>query len=199
MGSIALTAASLAISGDKRMLICNLIISLVATAMWIGAMVLDGPPFSTIGFRIAALSLAFLFIANTMLAILRHVFSSPVTGNKICGAVCVYLLIGLAFAMLHIIGLAAHPDSYKFPTPNSNREITRTFDEKSELVYFSFCTLSTVGYGDITPTSRFSRTLSWMESVVGQLYLSILVARLVGLYLADEVARKVEADIADGA
>ncbi len=55
----------------------------------------------------------------------------------------------------------------------------------AQLIYFSMCTLTTVGYGDIVPVARFARTLAWLEAVTGQLYLAILVARLVGLQIAN--------------
>ena len=52
-------------------------------------------------------------------------------------------------------------------------------------IYFSFSTMSTLGYGDIVPVSRLARSLSWLEALTGQLYLTILVARLVGLHIAN--------------
>ena len=53
----------------------------------------------------------------------------------------------------------------------------------TDYVYFSFVTLTTLGYGDITPLTPVAQTLAWLEAVVGQLYLAILVARLVGLHI----------------
>lgn len=55
----------------------------------------------------------------------------------------------------------------------------------SIFIYYSFVTLTTLGYGDITPVGTGARTLSWMESVVGPLYLAILIARLVAIQVAE--------------
>ena len=65
----------------------------------------------------------------------------------------------------------------------------------SKLIYFSMCTLTTLGFGDITPVTRFTRTLAWLEAVVGQLYLAILVARLVGLQIAAVALRNLGSEI----
>ena len=59
------------------------------------------------------------------------------------------------------------------------------------LIYFSFSTLTTLGYGDIVPAASFARTLTWMEAATGQLYLAILIARLVGLHLVHRPSGKV--------
>jgi hypothetical protein len=55
--------------------------------------------------------------------------------------------------------------------------------ETGALTYFSFVTLTTLGYGDIRPLTSFARTACWLEAVIGQLYLTVLIARLVGLHL----------------
>ena len=53
-------------------------------------------------------------------------------------------------------------------------------------VYYSFCTMTTLGYGDVIPISRIARSISWLEALSGQLYLAILVSRLVGLHIAEK-------------
>ena len=60
----------------------------------------------------------------------------------------------------------------------------------SSLVFFSFVTMTTLGYGDIVPASPAARSLATLQAVVGQLYLAVLVARLVGLHVAESVRRK---------
>jgi hypothetical protein len=57
---------------------------------------------------------------------------------------------------------------------------------KNVYIYFSFVTLATLGYGDITPVANSARTLAWLEAVIGQLYLAVLVAGLVGALIARE-------------
>jgi voltage-gated potassium channel len=101
-------------------------------------------------------------------------------GDRIVGAICVYLLIGLAWASVYETLESVAPASFRFPvdtawmTPGVQR-----------YHYFSFVTLATLGYGDITPISRLAGTLASLEAVSGQLYIGITVARLVALSLAD--------------
>jgi hypothetical protein len=56
--------------------------------------------------------------------------------------------------------------------------------DPSHFIYYSFVTMSTLGYGDITPISNPARSLSLLEAVVGQLYIAILIAKLVGMHIA---------------
>jgi voltage-gated potassium channel len=101
-------------------------------------------------------------------------------GDRIVGAICVYLLIGLAWAKIYESLDDIVPGSFRFPadtawaTPGLLR-----------YTYFSFITLGTLGYGDVTPVTALAGTLAWMEAITGQLYLAITVARLVALSIAD--------------
>jgi hypothetical protein len=117
--------------------------------------------------------LAILVIAFVLLAqIFRE---GRVTHVRIQGAIAVYLLFGIAYAHgYHIIGIL-HPGAFAAPAG----ELTLP----SDWVYFSFVTLTTVGYGDITPIIPVARALAIGEALVGQLYLAIMVARLVAMEL----------------
>jgi hypothetical protein len=95
-----------------------------------------------------------------------------VDGERICGALCVYLLAGIAFG-----GLFAALDSL---APGSLAMAGH--DGMASAVYFSFMTLTSVGYGDIAPAVPATRALAMLEAVFGQLYLAVLIARLVSLY-----------------
>jgi len=91
------------------------------------------------------------------------------------GAIVVYLLTALLFALLyHIIFLLQGQSAF---SGLSNYE-------RSEFMYFSLTTLTTVGYGDITPVNQFARSLANLEALNGQLYPAILIARLVSLEFA---------------
>jgi len=59
-------------------------------------------------------------------------------------------------------------------------------------IYYSFVTITTLGYGDITPTTDLASTFSFLEAVIGQLYLAVLIARLVGVHIAQSMNRKAE-------
>jgi voltage-gated potassium channel len=105
-------------------------------------------------------------------------------GDRIIGAICVYVLIGLAWAKMYeaLDGIA--PGSFRFPadtawaTPGLLR-----------YSYFSFVTLATLGYGDVSPVTVVAGTLAWLEAITGQLYVAITVARLVALSIADSSGR----------
>lgn len=114
---------------------------------------------------------AILVIALVLLA---QVFrSGPVTPYRIQGAIAVYLLFGIGWAhAYHLTGML-HPGSFNGPTG----DIFTVLDWS----YFSFVTLSTVGYGDITPVRPIARVLAMGEALTGQLYLAVLIARLVAM------------------
>ena len=105
-----------------------------------------------------------------------------VTTNKIYGAVCFYLLIGVAWAWGYaLIGLL-EPGSFGAPGAEVGAGVGAV--ELRDFLYLSFVTLSTVGYGDFVPRSDLARLAATGEGIVGQLFLTILVARLVGLHIA---------------
>jgi Ion channel len=95
-----------------------------------------------------------------------------VDGERICAALCVYLLAGIAFGGFFATLEATAPGSLSGPAPI----------ELDDAIYFSFVTLATLGYGDITPVAAAARALAVLEAVFGQLYLAVLIARLVSLY-----------------
>ncbi len=105
--------------------------------------------------------------------------SRPVDAEVLWAAINVYLLIGVAFSFLYAFSAIIDPELFigKFMD-----EPLR--DQVYGFVYFSFVTLTTLGYGDITPNQPFVATLTFIEALIGQLYLAILIARLVGLYIA---------------
>ncbi len=96
-----------------------------------------------------------------------------VTHVRIQGAIAVYLLFGVAWAHAYHITAILHPGSFAFQAG----ELSTVAD----WIYYSFVTLTTVGYGDITPTAQISRTLAVGEALTGQLYLAVMIARLVAM------------------
>jgi hypothetical protein len=101
-------------------------------------------------------------------------------GDRIVGAVCVYLLIGLAWAKVYETLDMVAPGSFRFPADTAWATLGMP-----RYTYLSFITLATVGYGDVTPATPLAGTLAWIEAITGQLYLAITVARLVALSLAE--------------
>jgi hypothetical protein len=101
-------------------------------------------------------------------------------GDRIVGAICVYILIGLAWASLYETLDGVAPGSFRFPI-----DTAWTVQSALRYRYFSFVTLATLGYGDVTPVTVVAGTLASMEAIIGQLYIGITVARLVALSLAE--------------
>ena len=126
--------------------------------------------------------LGMLFMGVIMIALLSGIFSvkEAVTTDLIFGAISVYLLMGSMFAFANLLLEILYPGSFAGITVGqaSIRSTYPTF------VYYSFVTLTTLGYGDITPLSRIAGTLAYTEAIMGQMYLSILVARLVGMHIS---------------
>ena len=136
---------------------------------------------------IAAQTFSILFIFYISYVIIMTIIEAKkVTVDIIFGAVCVYLLIGLMWTFLYSLLELNHPGS--FITNISPDKITASSSPEfivSRLNYFSFVTLATIGYGDIIPVSHPAQMLSVFEAIIGQLYLTILIARFVGLYIMD--------------
>jgi hypothetical protein len=101
------------------------------------------------------------------------------TIDGIFAMVVAYLLIGMTFAQLYYLVLIWNPDAIKLLAPATSLD---PHELRSQLVYFSMITLSTVGYGDILPVSDHARMLAMIEAVVGQFYVAVVVAMFISLY-----------------
>ena len=124
---------------------------------------------------------AFVFIL-LMIVLADTVFGDgAVDLNRIVGAVSVYLLLGLVFALIYSLLEAFQPGAFSLTAVSKVAGSHQAMF--SELLYFSNVTITTLGYGDINPVSRPARTLATIEAMIGQLYLAIVMARLVGLHI----------------
>lgn len=100
-----------------------------------------------------------------------------VTGETLWAAINVYLLFGLLFAFLYALTATLIPDAFSGEALlGDGRFSGQTF------IYFSYVTMTTLGYGDITPNVQMAATLAYVQALIGQLYVAILIARLVSLY-----------------
>ena len=102
------------------------------------------------------------------------------TADRVAGAISVYLLLGLLWALLYGMISATDPGAFKGLEAFSLEES----GAQQDFIYFSFVTLTTLGYGDISPVTQFAKTLAWFEAVFGQLFLGVTIARLVSLEIA---------------
>ncbi len=107
----------------------------------------------------------------------RAVFAAGVvTYHRVIGAVLLYLDVGLIFVALYCFVMLIVPGAFNGLDP-----LRDNLGVAGKLIYFSFATLTTVGYGDIVPVDPFARSLANIESIIGQLYPATLLARLVTL------------------
>lgn len=107
----------------------------------------------------------------------RIALDRKVTIDTIIGGVCIYVILGLLWFLLYQAIYTLDPNAFSFSV--QRRDI-------HHLAYFSFTTLTTLGYGDIIPLSRLAMFLAGLEAVLGQMYSVIFIARLVGLYVNQE-------------
>lgn len=135
-----------------------------------------------IGLDVSALALTVIWVCYAVSIIVVHLFQRrDVDVDAITGAVVVYLLVAVAFAMLFQLVEITRPGAF------SGLEVTAA-DSRSEfsnsMIYYSLVCITTMGYGDIVPTGALARPLSVLEGVFGQLYLAVMIARLVGIHSA---------------
>lgn len=129
-------------------------------------------------YSILVASSSALFFTYVILMLLRKIFTVGVIDiNIILGAVCVYFLIGVVWALLYNLVDASVPGSYSVV----DKQVSSL--DMDEFVYFSMVTLTTLGYGDIIPVSAPAKSLAAMEALVGQIYLTVIIARLIGLHM----------------
>jgi hypothetical protein len=125
--------------------------------------------------------------------ILRFLFvSERVNLNVISASLCAYLLLGLTWASLFCLVAVFEPGSFALGSSPDGTPAVMQWGNKATIVpiYFSFVTLTTLGYGDMAPISPTARSLAIVEATVGQIYLAVLVARLVGLHVAHSASRR---------
>ncbi len=118
------------------------------------------------------------FIMTTVLAARQVLLTGEITGNKIIGAICIFLLLGLIWATLYLLLLEIDPATF------NNISDASWQDNFSKIVYFSFVTMTTLGYGEITPALPLARFLAYLEAIMGLFYIAIMVASLVGVRIA---------------
>jgi len=99
-----------------------------------------------------------------------------VDANRVVGGICLYLLIGLVFGIAYTILEALLPGSFsKMPEQAQSMN--------SELIYYSYVTLTSVGYGDIVPLRPLVRTIAYLEAIIGVFYMAIMIGSMIGLLL----------------
>jgi Ion channel len=172
--SVVMLFAVPAIGGRRSRLIWAIVLLIPALlGKWVNFWRPDlAPPEVFLGFGM-------LFIVYVVLNILGYILRAPrVSSEILCAAIANYLMLGLLWSFAYTVIAAAIPDAFAFSTGPESSHVMKGFNS----VYFSFATLSTIGYGDISPVAGGARILAVAEAVVGMFYVTMLIARLVSLY-----------------
>jgi hypothetical protein len=141
-----------------------------------------GGVLTTLNAGISLIYLGFL-LAMVVVQVFRE---GPVTGHRVRGAIVVYLLLGGVWALLYQVVALTIPGAFRLPESLAGGDPDAL---QRLMTYFSFVTLTTTGYGDITPVHPVARTLCMLEALVGQLYPAITLARLVSLAVMHQKER----------
>jgi Ion channel len=172
--SLVLLSAVLAVADRKGIFFIALVLAVPAiVGRWISHFRPDLVPPPV--FLVGGLALIAFVVANLLRFILR---APSVNTEVLCASISAYLMLGLLWTVAYWLVAEVNPSAFAFSTAGATKQTMAGFDA----FYFSFITLSTVGYGDITPVSRIARWLAAMEAMTGLLYVTVLIARLVSLY-----------------
>jgi hypothetical protein len=117
-----------------------------------------------------------VFTVATVVMVMQIVSSKTVTGKVIIETICGYLLIGVIFGFLNTVILWINPEAIKLGNSKP----------MSDIMYYSFITVTTIGYGDISPATSGAKSLSILFGVISQLYLTIIMALIIGKFLNDK-------------
>lgn len=154
-----------------------LLLTVVTLAVRWGELLSGGPQLD-----VGALLITVLWLVYAVSIIIGHLFRRrDVTVDTILGSIVTYLLAAIAFTFAFEIVELLQPGSFS-GIPDQAR--SHRSELGSSMLYFSFVCITTMGYGDIVPVSDIARPLAVLEGVFGQLYLAVMIARLVGLHIA---------------
>lgn len=162
--------------------ITSIVFAGVMLLMIIGGTLIDRAGFS----YLHLLLLLFFFIWMTWLAVKQVLFTGSITSNDIVGAICIYILLGLIWTVLYLLLAQTIPGAF-----NGLPQVS-WLDNFSAVVYFSFVTITTLGYGDISPALPVARFFVIMEAIIGVFYMAILVASLIGVRMSAREADKTQ-------
>lgn len=131
---------------------------------------------------IAAMIVYIVMIGLIIIFMIRRIFSEKlVTGDTVKGGISVYILMASWWQLIYYLFWVLDPNAFRFSSG---------VGQKTDFLYYSIITMTTLGFGDIVPRSYPARVFTMLQAMVGQLYLAVFVARLVGLHIASRVHHK---------
>ncbi len=186
--SLLFVVGILAVSSKKHFAFVALsLLGLAQTLAWMSH------SFSSTALTLTAIGLNCLYLTYITVLLLKHILSiKTVSTETIFASLCVYLLMGFIWAFIYSLLDDLVPHSFQinpllFTSFPSNNHI---YSKLYYFIYFSFTTLSTLSFGDIFPSSPWSRVFVSLEGITGPIYLVCLVSRLVGLHISQSTRLK---------
>jgi hypothetical protein len=161
--------------------------SLVAAKIILAGLILIYP--STAAHLVEGLIVLVFFVVATVFSFQRVLDGEFVDMNRIAGAISIYMLIGLIWASMYFFLHIVNPEAFEGLKETGPSQIAQMNNAYMDLLYFSYVTLSTLGYGDVTPVSRAAQSFAYLESICGVMYIAVLVSALVGSYGNKRVAQ----------
>ena len=180
--TLVLLSAVLVVGTNRRERVIAVVLVIPAIAgKWVNHLWPDAMP--TAFFLIAGM----LFVAFVVVTLFHFILTAPqINSEVLCAAASNYLMIGILWTFAYLLLADLQPDSFVFPVGLASQRLMDSFSA----LYFSFVTLSTLGFGDIVPVSKVARMLSIVEAMTGMFYVTFLIARLVALYSAEGIRKR---------
>jgi hypothetical protein len=174
LATLVLCMGVLAVGSRRRTLLLAILLALPAvTGNWVHHF------YPTMWPLVAVFAGRLVFLAFVVAHLLGFILRAPrVNSEVLCAGISIYLLLGVIWAIAYTLVANLKPDAFAFSVPPGSSHVMAGFNA----VYFSYVTLTTVGYGDIAPVSNVARMLTITESMSGTLFVGVLIARLVSLY-----------------
>lgn len=176
----------LALCEHRRSVIIALLLALPAAVLWVVDMYAQRDAVT-----IAQMACAIALLVYAVLMILVFIFKGgPVSGNVIAASMCIYLLLGVIWGEAYSIIAVVDPGAFMITHSQDAGQFVMKVGGRgtSYALYYSLVTMTTLGYGDVVPISLAARTLATTQAITGQMYLAVLVARLVGMHIAQSTA-----------
>jgi hypothetical protein len=195
---LMLIAAVPAVSHSRRAMNVTVLLAVPAIVLH-GLQELNwaNPVFDSDGLAITADLCSIVFLGYIIVMSLTHLFRvRRVTTDSLSAAICIYLLIGVIWASAYAALDRIDPTAIAYPTVDTDEPTDKSIEPRltsssaNATLYYSFVTMTTLGYGDIVPRSSIARTAAMLQALMGQLYLTVLVARMVALHIVHEREEK---------
>lgn len=167
------------VSRGQRLLLIGILVVLPAIALSGLARLVDHK------LIIASNTLAIIFLLYLSILIINYLLrTQKADANTIYGAICVFMLLGFIWGLTFFVFEVVDPHALTHDGAAVYDDVGGLLEATSNAIYLSFVTLTTLGYGDITPSSNPTRTLAVLEAILGQLFLIVMISRFVGLNVA---------------